>query len=1222
MKIKRLELQGFKSFVDRTVVNFDHEIMAIVGPNGCGKSNIVDAIRWSMGEQSAKHLRGRSMEDVIFSGSESRSPADFAEVTLTFENDDPTDVPIEYKDYADIAVTRRLHRSGDSEYLINKTPVRLKDITDLFLGTGIGTKAYSIVEQGKIGLIVSAKPEDRRLLIEEAAGITKFKSRKKQAERKMEMTQQNLLRVGDIVAEIERNLGSLKRQAAKAERFISYRGELEDLQLHDASHKFLELRGWIVLEQSEVDRLTLEADDAKASLAAREAELESARLQAHTAEETLEQANAAAFAADNEARSEEAAIERAKDRIEALRRRESQAEIELREIEEQAAILLRERDTVAAEVTVLEDGETGEATAAASQEAQLAELAAEHETAQRFVIELREAMSRAQAEIASSEAKLQGFDRRKQDMVVREEKQSAEREEREGNVLELTARAEQLALAIDDLRNGKVTTAEERTQLEERLGDLRRAITTSEHSLEEAKSEAGKKRSRLHALTEMHARREGVGAGAKALVETKDKSLAGLLADRIEAPANLTAALAGLLGSHLEDVVVDDVSRGVELLTELAAARKGRATIVPRHPAYVAGRPAPWVHDRLDAGRAALEGILGRLADSLRFAPEDEALVRVVVGDAIVVEDVAAAMRVRAFGLGPPGSRGVDLADSTLVTRDGTVFHTDGRVSGGTGEEAAAHMLDVAREMRELQVDVTRLDALVSERLAHHQSLRSQIGECTGALERARQQAHQSELALVHAEKDLRAAESELEGHNRRLQALGADLEELRRAIAEAEAERAAAQEILDSARLALEAVASQITEAETSATDWRDKVQAQQQLVMERKVALAGAREKLSAARGTLQRLARSETELAERARRLDSELERGAAEFGETAATLVRHKERLIAALETARVAHELLAETRTVFDAFRSDLTEREAGLKDLRTRASESRDALAEHEMALRERQLSMSHLLTGVREKFRGLDLPRVIGDYHLRPAPDGELRDRIQELMGLLDRMGSVNLDAMREHEDAEKRFVFYTTQKADLDKALSDLERAIQQMNRESKKLFEETFAAVNERFQIIFPKMFRGGRAELRLTNPNDMLETGIDIVAQPPGKKLSSIELMSGGEKALTAVSLIFAIFQIKPSPFCILDEVDAPLDEANVGRYCDMIREMTDRSQFILITHIKKTMQMVDILHGVTMGEPGVSRLVSVKVSETAKGVKVDKAATTAPNAAVA
>src|SRR5690349_3762910 len=249
MKIKKLEMVGFKSFVDRTVVHFDHDVLGIVGPNGCGKSNIVDAIRWCMGEQSAKHLRGRSMEDVIFMGSDTRAGHEFAEVTLTFENDSG-DVPVEYRDYPEVAVTRRLNRNGDSDYLINKTPVRLKDITDLFLGTGAGTKAYSIVEQGKIGLIVTAKPEDRRLLIEEAAGITKFKSKKKQAEKKMELTQQNLLRVGDIVAEIERNLGSLKRQAAKAERYIAYRNELEDLQLHEASHRYLELTGWIKLEAS------------------------------------------------------------------------------------------------------------------------------------------------------------------------------------------------------------------------------------------------------------------------------------------------------------------------------------------------------------------------------------------------------------------------------------------------------------------------------------------------------------------------------------------------------------------------------------------------------------------------------------------------------------------------------------------------------------------------------------------------------------------------------------------------------------------------------------------------------------------------------------------------------------------------------------------------------------------------------------------------------------
>ncbi len=1195
MKIKRLELCGFKSFVDRTVVNFDHAIMGVVGPNGCGKSNIVDAIRWCMGEQSAKHLRGRSMEDVIFSGSESRAPADFAEVTLTFENDDPVDVPIEYKDYAEIAVTRRLHRTGDSEYLINRTPVRLKDITDLFLGTGVGTKAYSIVEQGKIGLIVSAKPEDRRLLIEEAAGITKFKSRKKQAERKMELTQQNLLRVGDIIAEIERNLGSLKRQAAKAERYIAYRSELEDLQLHEASHKFLELRGWTLLLTSEVDRLGLEADEARSNLVAREAELETVRTSAHGAEEKLEEANAHAFAADNAVRAEEAAIQRAKDRIEGLGRRQAQADSELAEIAQQAAVLANERETVSADVAVLEEGETGASSAAESEQTRLSELTSCHHEAERAVVGLRQALGQAQSAIASSEAKLEGFDRRQAEMVRRQEKLSGEREQRQGNVVELSARAGQLALSIEDLKTGKVTTAEEKAKLEDRLADLRRAITASEHALDEAKHEASKKRSRLHALTEMHERREGVGAGAKALVETKDRALVGLLADRVEAPHDLTAALAGLLGSHLEDVVVEDVARGVELLDGLAKARKGRATIVPRHPGYVAGAFAA-----LPEG----EGVSGRLIDALRYAPEDEPLVRAVIGNAVVVDDVAAALRVT--------SRDA----VTVVTRDGTVFHDDGRVSGGTGEEAGAHMLEVNREMRELQGEVGRLDLLVTERLAHHQSLRGQIGETQGALERARQHAHQSELALVHAERDLRAAEAERDSHARRIEALASELDELGRALAEAEVERAAAQEILDSARAELEAVTERITEAEGRAAEWREQVAAQQAVVMERKVALAGAREKLTAARGTLHRLTRSEGELSERKKRLDAELEDGARDFGETAAQLVKHREELLVALDATRAAQDALAEARTVFDAFRTDLQEREAALRDLRTRAEETREGLTRQEMALRERQIAMEHLLAGVREKFRGLELPRVVGDYHLRPPPDGETKQRIQELSGLIDRMGSVNLDAMREHEDAAKRYAFYTEQKADLDKALADLERAIQQMNRESRKLFADTFQAVNVRFQEIFPKMFRGGRAELRLTNPEDMLETGIEIIAQPPGKKLSSIELMSGGEKALTAVSLIFAIFQIKPSPFCVLDEVDAPLDEANVGRYCDLIREMTDRSQFILITHIKKTMQMVDMLHGVTMGEPGVSRLVSVRVSEAVKAKNTEPAAAVA------
>ncbi len=1184
MKIKKLELVGFKSFVDRTVLHFDHDVLGIVGPNGCGKSNIVDAIRWCMGEQSARHLRGRSMEDVIFSGSETRGAQDFAEVTLTFVNDTPAEMPLEYKDYAEIAVTRRLYRTGESDYLVNKTSVRLRDVTDLFLGTGAGTKAYSIVEQGKVGLIVSAKPEDRRLLIEEAAGITKFKSRKKQAERKMELTQQNLLRVGDIVAEIDRSLASLKRQAAKAERYVAYRNEVEDLQLHEASHRYLELVGWIKYEGGFVEELTEDDARIRTELAAREGELEATRLDVHAAEEKLDAATNASFAADSTVRAEEAAIERATDRLAALTQRERQAEAEKNEMTVQAGRLAAEREVVSGEVATLQAEESEQAAHVAEEEAAMADLAAAHAAADARVAEKRQAIAKVQAEIASTEAKLAGFERRQTEMTVRRDRLRAERESLDGARVEHAARAQELARSIDDLRAGRTTTADEKARLEVRLAELKEIIQTQEKALDESKSELSRKRSRHGALEEMHARLDGVGAGTKALVGTRDACVAGLVADRVEAPAELTHALAGLLGARLQDVVVRDIERGIELLEDLARGRKGRAAIVTQHPSFVSGAASRGPVPPDDA-------FVARLADVLRFAPEDEALVHALVGDAIVVRDLAGARRIRDAGTVAP-----------LVTLDGAVLHSDGRVEGGQGDSVAAGMLESKREARELAKELERLDALVTEHLRAFHASRAEIVQASAALERARHEAHTRELALVTAEKDLQKAEGQLEGVVRRLQTVVSEDGELTRALDEAGVERDDATRSLEAAREVAEQTGLEREAAEVEVAAARERLDVQRQAVTARKITAAGARERLSAARGTETRLARSADELRERAGRLEDELVANAQAFGETAAQLTTHKSEVLEALDRAREAQDELARVRGEFEELRAGLLDREVVLKDLRARGDTARSELMTHEMALREKQLALQHLLAGVADKFRGVQLARIVGDHHMRPAPDEVSRARIEELVRLIERMGSVNLDAMREHAEAEERFTFYTTQKADLDKALSDLTRAIQQMNRESRRLFEETFAAVNERFREIFPRMFRGGRAELRLTNPEDMLETGIDIVAQPPGKKLSSIELMSGGEKALTAVSLVFAIFQIKPSPFCILDEVDAPLDEANVARYNDLVRSMTDRSQFILITHVKRTMQMVDVLYGVTMPEAGVSKIVSVKIND--------------------
>jgi chromosome segregation protein len=1190
MNIKKLELSGFKSFVDRTVLHFDHDIFGIVGPNGCGKSNIVDAIRWCMGEQSARHLRGRSMEDVIFSGSETRTAQDFAEVTLTFENDAPHELPhlpLEYRDYAEIAVTRRLHRSGESEYLINKTPVRLRDVTDLFLGTGAGTKAYSIVEQGKVGLIVSAKPEDRRLLIEEAAGITKFKSRKKQAERKMELTQQNLLRLGDIVGEIERNVASLKRQAAKAERYLLYRNEVEDLQLHEAAHRYLELVGWLKLEADEVERLSQASEMARLEVDTCDAELHARRLEAHAAEQVLEAAQLASFGAENEVRAEKAAIERANDRIASLERREQQAVGEKREMAEQAARLATEHDTIERSVAGLADQESDQQTRLSHEEANLTDCAAAHAIADARVVEHRQSIAKGQAQIASAEASLTAFDRRSAEMSTQWEKLIAVRESLEAARVEDAARADELRRSVEDLRAGRVSTAVEKTKLEERLAELRLQIHAQERMLEESKAELSAARSRVAALEEMHARLEGMGAGTKALVGTRDACIVGLVADRIEAPPALTQALAGLLGARLQDVVVRDLDRGVALLEQLARGGQGRATIVPLCNSFVAS-PHPALPALSDAAQA---GVLGRLADALRFTPEDEALVRALVGDALIVRDLSSAMRLHKDGV-----------RAALVTLDGAVLHADGRIAGGQGDAVAAGVLESKREARELSHKIERLDAVVTHRFESLQTMRAEMARTGAALDGARREVHERELALVTADKDLQKAEEGVQSVGQRLATLAVEEQDLQRAIAGARDERGEAARQLFEAQASVQAAEAELRDADAALHEARDLLDVQRQAVTVCKVAIAETREKLAAERASAARLARSIGELSEHAQRIDAELVANARERSETNEELTAHNDKLRAAVERAFEAESELTRKRADFEQLRTALVEREGALKELRERFDALRDELRAHEMAQREKQLALEHLIGGVADKFRGLRLPRVIGDYHMRAPPDDVSRARTAELLRLVDRMGSVNLDATREYDENQKRYEFYTVQKADLEKALLDLTRAIQQMNRESRRLFQETFDAVNARFRDIFPRMFRGGRAELRMTSPEDLLETGIDIVAQPPGKRLSSIELMSGGEKALTAVSLIFAIFQTKPSPFCILDEVDAPLDDANVVRYNEMVRSMTDESQFILITHSKRTMECADVLYGVTMGEPGVSKIVSVKINE--------------------
>jgi chromosome segregation protein len=1189
MHIKKLEITGFKSFVDRTVIHFDHDVVGIVGPNGCGKSNIVDAIRWVLGEQSAKHLRGRAMEDVIFNGSESRGPNGLAEVTLTFDNTNPeyaSSLPLEYRDYPEIAVTRRLYRDGTSEYLLNKTQVRLRDVTELFLGTGVGTKAYSIVEQGRIGQIVSARPEDRRMFLEEAAGVTKYKQRRKQAERKMELTRQNLLRINDIVSEIDRSRSSLKRQVAKAERFIEYRKELDDLVLHDASHRLLEL---IVTERVESEAFSAaneRSQGARSALRTADVVLDASREEALAIEIRADEASRSAFEADNEVSTLHAELERSRDRLTHLSERLDavQTELEINEVSSNG--LREERQALAARVAELSGDERAREADAMSEIEALSGLQAEEAQASEEVHALRRQAGDLTARSAAAEARLDGIAQRLVEARVRNDRLAAERDKLTGELSDCLARKQALEYSVAQLAEGKRLTQSERGELERELEGQRGRTLESERGVDALKNELGLKRNRLRALEDLHRRLQGVGSGARALLSKKgDLRVLGMVADRVQAPEHLTLAVAGLLGARLSCVVVSDASAQVELLAELRQGERGRADVIAARPPYVAG-----------GGRGFWEGdaqVLGRLADGLGYAEADEALVRALVGEAILVSSASDAVAVAARY---PGL--------TVVSLDGTVAHPEGIVSGGTGDEMASAMLDQKREINVLTGEVERLEKEYERVSADHNALRARIAEVSTALDRARQEAHQGELAHVTAEKDLARTAAEIERTLHRQAALDLELAEIERSLESATGAEVGSRTELDTVRAELDNLQHSLARSEATAASWREQVNAQAALVTERKVRLAQVREQAEAARVASERIAATLSELEARAAKLREETLEASVSYGETAARIMLAREARMAATDRAKVAHGELIEARGQLELVRQILGAKEAELKGLRDELTLVDEAVRKHEMAVQRMAIERDHLLNTVRERFRGLNLQRVVGDYHARPAPDAEHRRRIDELAQLIDRMGPVNLDAKAEYDDAERRFVDLNSQKVDIEKALEELDHAIRHMNKESRRRFKETFDQVNALFKKTFARHFRGGRAELLLTNPDDLLGSGVEIVAQPPGKKLGNIELMSGGEKALTAVSLIFAIFQHRPSPFCILDEVDAPLDEANVARYNESIRSMTASSQFILITHIKKTMQSVDVLYGVTMGEPGVSRIVSVKVNENA------------------
>lgn len=1186
MRIKRLDITGFKSFMDRVVIGFDDGVTGVVGPNGCGKSNVVDAIRWAMGEQSAKNLRGRGMEDVIFNGSETHAPLSMAEVTLTFLVEDGDVLPETLAGLPEVSVTRRLFRSGESEYQINKTTCRLLDVTELFLGTGVGTRAYSIIEQGRVGQIVSARPEDRRSFIEEAAGVTKYKARRRAAERKMDYTQQNLLRVTDIVVELERRLDSLERQAKKAEKYKRLKAEMKDIELHFSSHRWLDLQSQKKVLDTRLIEVGADEKAAWETVRALETEIAARKVELEASSLALEQMSADVFAIESQVQLDAQSIAHWQEDLTATTARVAQAEEELNEVTARHQQAQTDKAEGLAELDRM---------GVASKEDEVA-LQVKEEELRRATVLVAEVGTRLEADrlalvelatrIANHESKLQGLEQRKAELVERADKLAAELAALKAEESQLDSARREVLERVEKARQLSMELTQKKGEEEATLQTVREAFAENEVMVTAVREELADRRSRLTSLEEIARNYDGFDRGVRAVMghagpDPRVAGVYGLVSDVISAPSEFEVAVEAALGDRLQQVIVESGERAMGLVSWLKASQEGRSSFVPVVTGSVEVLPSV-------EGAVMASGVVQVADEAVR------PLVQSLLSGVAVVDDLETARRLSA-----------GFAAHTFVTREGEVVRPGGVITGGVMEGPAVGALQKKREIIDLQADVKRLEERYNELITRHYELQKQRGH--------------SEGVIKGLEKNTHAGEVELAGHEKDLHSAGSGLVKLRERIALTQSELDSLSSSREAVEFELESSRGEVMHGQTDRglRDERVKLLAQERESLELKIAslsaelttlkvkVASVSERGEAARLRVDALSEQVVELSERGTRLSQTRDEGKTHLEALTAKMAETATERGERQDKHRAMKAVLDERKTAHSALASKVSEDESSQREVRTKIDGLTQSLSSMALQGKELQLELEHLVAGVAERFQ-INLVEAVHQYHLVPQLGAESQEKLKDLRGQVERMGEVNVTAIEEHQEIKDRFAFLSKQKGDLEDSLRQLRDAIEKIDATSRQRFNETFAIVNEKFQQVFPRLFGGGRGSLHLTQPapGSGEEPGVEILAQPPGKKLQSISLFSGGEKALTAVALIFAIFLIKPTPFCLLDEVDAPLDEGNVGRYNEMVREMSKGSQFILITHNKRTMEVADTLYGVTMEEPGVSKLVSVKLKNVA------------------
>ena len=1193
MKLKKLELIGFKSFYDKTTFDFSAGVTAIVGPNGCGKSNIVDAVRWVLGEHAPSYLRSKVLEDVIFAGSDAAGPLGMAEVTLTFVNDNGN-APPGYESYAEIAITRRTFRDGESEFSINKVPCRLKDIAELFLDTGAGARGYAIVAQGKIGEIVEARPDEMRMIIEEAAGVAKFRVRRKEAERKMESTRQNLARVKDILDEVRRQIGALERQVRKAERYKAFRAELKDLDLRVASRRRLAMTLACDSAREALGGIEIALLSARSDLARMDAGREESRLTLAERERLLSDLRDEHGRRKEEAARREAEWDGLRGQAEQLRRMVQEAGVEIASLESEIAALDARITEADGEAARRGEELSGARACWEKENASLAAVREEHRLAREEVERAKSDLIVRVSQHSDARSGAEGLSQR----IAEGERSLARLSDR---TFEAVAAVEKASRDLDAASAAETEAREALDTAERSWEETGAALAAANAKLDEsveaarsAESELRSAESRRATLSGLHERMDWASSGVRAVLQhyrrveasdREDRAILGVMGEMIETDAAYEKAVEAVLGERMQSVVVRDHAEGLSAIRYLKESREGRGAFIP-----VGLR-----NRNEELAYLGEEGVVAPLTEVVTAPPECRDLLRGLLGGTLLVRTLDTAIRL--------WNR--NSVWNSYVTLDGDVVTADGILIGGEQGTGEAGVLARKREIRGLEKEIDRLRLELDRRSRAEEAIRGErasLEERLATFFRGREEARSAHAAAERARAVLSETRAQagalLDGRTREDAYLRGELarmaEELSASLATArESENARGEE-----ETRTRALLSGTEAKRVRAEEIRERAHAAE-------VAFRGLEEKDRAAadlRAALSEQAEGKRLLLIERRRRKADQEREAASLEEAmraAREAIGQGGIALAALQErieARVAS--LAECV-------SRLSEIEAALREARRRETELGERQAAERLGLQRFEMDIAGLdaLFHQRYEIHLADLPPVEASEG-GEASEGELpvlESRAEELRERMASMGEVNLASLEEHRELTERFSFLAAQKEDLEKSLEDLAKAIQRINRTTRERFSKAFEEINAKFGEVFPRLFQGGRAALRLVDEENLLESGIGIFVQLPGKKSLPLGSLSGGEKALTAISLIFSIFLVKPSPFCLLDEVDAPLDDANVDRFNALVREMSHRYQYLLVTHNKRTMELADVLYGITMEKHGISRTVSVKLN---------------------